>query len=1008
MQVLNLQSLRFFPIIVAVGLAGVAPQGHATEEFAAKVAPLLARRCLQCHNPADRKGGLDLTESKAAQAGGESGKVLVAGKPDDSPLWLKVNENEMPPKKPLSKDEKATLRAWITSGAHWGTGPIDRFQYTTDDRAGYDWWSLQPIRRPEPPKTADENWPRNAIDRFVLSKLESKSLSPAPLADKHTQIRRLSFDLLGLPPDPAELSAFVADASPEAYARLVDRMLRSPHYGERWARHWLDVVRFGESQGFERDKHRPDSWHYRDWVIEALNNDMPFDEFVRLQLAGDVLAPNDPTAVIATGFLVAGPWDEVGQTQQSEAMKAVVRADELEDLAAGVGQGFLGLTVNCARCHDHKFDPITAVDYYRFISCLSGIRHGDRESLSKTGQATADARRDALKPRLDKLLMELQAVDAPARNRVIAAKNVKPRPVVAVPRPIARWDFTKGLEDQIGKAHCKLHGAARRDATGLILDGKDGYAASEPLEPRLYGKTLEAWVKLTDLGQKGGGVLSIQSLDGNIFDAIVFGEREPGRWMAGSNGYQRYKSFDAPEETEANQRFVQLAIVYRVDFGVQCFRDGKPYGSVYEAPAVQSFDGGKSQAVFGLRHSPVGGGKMLAGTIARAQLYDVALAPEQVAKSAGATPDEPTDDEVLAQLTFAERARRNRLLRDISQLRMKQGLLSGGPAYAVSPQQPPVTKVQHRGNPGKTGGMVKPGGIAVVRAADPEFQLPADAPEAQRRLQLARWITDPNNPLTARVIVNRLWHYHFGVGLVDTPNDFGFNGGRPSHPELLDWLTSELICNRWSLKQLHRAIVMSATYRQSSRHDPRAAKVDADNRLLWRKSPMRLEAESLRDAMLSVAAALNPTMGGQGFQDYRTFTSNTQFYEQIDPVGFAFQRRSIYRTWIRSGRNKFLDVFDCPDPSTATPKRAVTTTPLQALSLLNNSFVLRTANRFADRLREECGDDPARQLLRAYELAYARTPDDEELRQVQPFIAQHGLPAFCRVIFNSNEFLYVD
>jgi hypothetical protein len=319
-----------------------------------------------------------------------------------------------------------------------------------------------------------------------------------------------------------------------------------------------------------------------------------------------------------------------------------------------------------------------------------------------------------------------------------------------------------------------------------------------------------------------------------------------------------------------------------------------------------------------------------------------------------------------------------------------------------------VTRILLRGSTASPGDIVAAAGISSLKGTHADFGLAPDASEADCRRALAQWITDAHNPLFARVIVNRLWHYHFGAGIVDTPNDFGFNGGRPSHPELLDYLAGHLIENGWSLKKLHRLIVTSATYRQESRPREDGQRVDAANRLLWRKSPLRLEAEELRDAMLSVAGQLNPQVGGPPFEDFKTFTQNSQFYEMLDPVGHEYHRRTIYRTWLRSGRQSLLDVFDCPDPSTTAPKRAVTTTPVQSLGLLNNSFVLRMADRLAERVRGDVGDDAAAQLQRVWRLAYGRSPQESELDVAARFIDRHGLPALCRIAFNSNEFLYID
>jgi hypothetical protein len=495
--------------------------------------------------------------------------------------------------------------------------------------------------------------------------------------------------------------------------------------------------------------------------------------------------------------------------------------------------------------------------------------------------------------------------------------------------------------------------------------------------------------------------------------------------MAGSNGYSRTQSFHGPAETEADHSAVQIVIVYDSDRTIACYRNGKRYGAPYTAPALATFEAGKSQVLFGLRHSPAGDDRFLAGAIDRAALYDKALSPDEVAALAGVASDVVTEDQILAEMSPDDLHRRVKLVFELSRVRSEISLDAGGKVYAVVPGMPPPTFVLDRGNPAQKREAAIPGAIKSVSGVTPDFGLGGAASDAERRRRLADWITDHHNPLTPRVIANRLWHYHFGAGIVDTPNDFGFNGGRPSHPDLLDWLASELIEPQisdakirdpksniqnprpWSLKHLHRLIVTSAAYRQSSRSSARAAKVDAGNRYLWRKSPQRLEAEALRDTMLVVAGEMNPMVGGPGFHDFRTFTFNSQFYEPVDPVGYAFNRRTVYRTWVRSGRNEFLDVFDCPDPSTTAPKRAVTTTPLQALALLNNSFTLRMAERLAARTeREARGLD--HQIARIYDLAFNRKPEPEELVEAKTFVATHDLAALCRVIFNTNEFLYVD
>ena len=1017
-------------IALTAGLAVAADEPKQT--FDREVAPLLVRRCLDCHNGAEKKGMLDLSRVESATKGGESGAAIVPNKAAESLLWQRVRDGEMPPKKPLPKEEVELLRRWIDGGAKWGTSPIDPFAFTTSARAGYDWWSLQPVQRPVVPdlKSQISNFKseisnlkieiRNPIDHFVWKKLADEGLSPSQPAENRTLIRRLSFDLLGLPPTPQEMTAFEKDDSPQAYAKLVDRLLESPHFGERWTRHWLDIIRFGESQGFERDKLRTNSWRFRNWVVSAFNRDLPYDEFVRLQLAGDVLRPDDPEAVIATGFLVAGAYDDVGQTQQSAAMRAVVRQDEMEDYVSTVGETFLGLTVHCARCHDHKFDPIPTRDYYRLSAVLAGVRHGERDvpAGDDTWRASQQKIVADLNRELNSVTARLAEIEAETRQTILAERRGRETRAerdkkVPPPQPVARWEFNDDLKDSLGELHVTANGAKLKDGA-LLVNGRVAFAATAPLKKPIKEKTLEVWLKLDHLNQTGGGAITIQTLDGGTFDSIVFAEREPKRWMAGSNGFVRTQSFQALEETESDQQVVHLAIVYDADGTITGYRNGQLYGQPYKSNGPITFEAEKAQILFGLRHSPVGGGTMLAAAIDRAALYDRALTSAEVAASAGVLTDVIAERELLARLPESVKTERTQRKFESEHLRKQLVRASENRVYAVAPKNPEATHLLLRGNPASPAEEVTGGGITAISRQPPaisrnetafEFTLPKDASDADRRKALASWITDSRNPLLARVIVNRLWHYHFGVGIVDSPSDFGFNGGRPSHPELLDWLAAELMDHGWSLKHIHWLIVSSATYRQSSRPRVDAANKDAGNRLLWRKSPQRLDAETLRDAVLSVAGELNPTVGGPGYHDFTTFTFNSQFYDIVDPVGVSFQRRSLYRTWVRSGRNPFLEVLDCPDPSTKTPRRAVTTTPLQALSLLNNSFMLRMSERLADKLRREATDQKIAQLV---EQVLGRKTSAAEAVELRAFAAQHGWPALVRVLFNSNEFLYVE
>ena len=963
-------------------------------DFDKQVAPLLAGRCLECHRGNEAKGKLDLSRHKSAMEGGESGAAIVAGKPADSLLWQRIEADEMPPKHPLPPDERAILKQWLASGAKWGADPIDPFRYTTAARAGVDWWSLQKLSRPHVPTVKNSAWAKNAIDHFVLAKLDAAGLTPSPTASDAALQRRVAFDLVGLP-----TTAFPGD-QPGYYPALVDALLRSHHYGERWARHWLDVAHFGESDGFEFDRMRPHAWRYRDWVIDALNRDLPYDEFARLQIAGDILRPTDPEAVVATGFLVGGSHDSL--LPRGEVMQMIMRQDELEDLVAVVGQTFLGLTVNCARCHDHKFDPIRQEDYYRLAASLAGVKRGNRDiPLPPPADLLAQH---------EKAAAELEPLVAAAQAAALAARKAGQATQQPVPQPIARWNFDKDLRDSVGTLHGLAQGAAVLENGALVLDGKSAFVSTRALSQDLTEKTLEAWVQLDSLTQRGGGLFGVETADGKTFDTIVFGEREPKRWIAGSNNFRRTISLmNAADEAAAAERFVHLAVVYQADGQIQMYREGQPYGDAYQSTMPIRFEAGNSGLLFGLRHSPAAKGKFLAAKIDRARLYDRALSADEIAASAGTVSSHVSEAELLATLAGDARERYVHLKAEVARLAAELQTYRDRQTYAVTPQKAPVVQLLNRGNVQEPGKEIAPSGMEALACSEPDFHLPPNATDAERRTRLAEWVASDRNPLFARTIVNRVWQHHFGRGLVETPNDLGFSGGPASHPELLDWLACELIERRWSLKDLHRLIVASATYQQASRPRDECLAIDADNRLLWRYSPRRLEAEAVRDGMLALAGQLNPAPGGPSYMDFQPFVhKNTQYYEPLDPVGAEFNRRSVYRFWARGGRNPLLDTFDCPDPSTIVPRRGSTTTPLQALSLMNNSFTLRMADHFAERLARERPAAAKAQVQRAFELAYGEAVSEPELRAAQQFVATHGLAAFCRVLLNTNGFLYVN
>ena len=737
------QLTQFLAMIVLVASSTL----RADVTFRDQVAPLLERRCLNCHNESDRKGDFSLQTSQQLRDSG----FVEPGNPDESQLIRVVvaeSHGERPamPKdgSPLTDEEVGALRQWIAAGAEW---PPD-FRLTEPKVEDFDWWSLRPLMAVQPPvfnDTAALNWIRTPVDAFVLSRLRDESLAPSQEADRRTLIRRVTFDLIGLPPTREEIDSFINDSSPDAYERVVNRLLMSPHYGERWARHWLDVVRYADTCGYDKDKLRPNAWPYRDYVIRSFNDDKPYTRFVQEQIAGDVLFPGEPDGILGLGFIAAGPWDFIGHVEVSESKidGMVARNLDRDDMVTGALNTFCSATIQCARCHNHKFDPFTQQHYY-----------------------------------------------------------------------------------------------------------------------------------------------SLQS----VFAAVDRAER-----------------------------------IYDTD------------------PVIET------------------------------KRQELAL---------------PSGRMVYAAATHFE----------------KQG------NFRPTEGKPRPVKLLHRGNETQPGDEVRPGTIPLKANDVWEFQLPIDHSEADRRAALARWMTNVDHPLTWRSIVNRVWQYHFGGAIVDSPNDFGRMGQLPSHPALLDWLAVEFRDHGQSFKTLHRLIVSSAVYRQTSMNNPAAETVDAANRLLWRMNRRRLEAEEIRDSVLVVSGKLNPEMGGPGFFLFeleKPEHSPHYEYNKFDPDDVRSHRRSVYRFIVRSQPDPFMTTLDCADSSQSTPRRHETQTALQALSLLNNRFTLTMARHFSKRL-ESVSDSTDKRVDYAFQLLTGRTPSLEERVQLTTYADQHGLPALCRLLFNLSEFVFVD
>ncbi len=969
------------------------------ESMESAVAKVLSQNCLECHSGPKPAENFDLSQPDLAARGPD-----LNGDPTTSDFWQKVSSGEMPPETELPDEDRQILERWIMAGAPWKIGAIDPLELTTAKRAGRDWWSLQPIEQPAIPAVDASHRVRNPVDAFLLAELERHHLSYSAPARPRALVRRLYFDLTGLPPPPEAIQAFEQDPSEAAYAAIVDRLLDSPEYGERWARHWLDVVRYGESDGFERNAPREHMWHYRDWVIQAFNDDMPFDEFARRQLAGDWLTSDPLKGMAATGYLVAGVHNTV--VGSSKTMQLLARQDELEDLVGSVGQTFLGLTLNCARCHDHKFDPITQQEYYQLVATFAGVNHGLKQTRARRDQREIDR----LTIRRESVQNELRQLELPARESILAKRNQNRGVPQSLAEPILRWSFDRGPSDEVRSLVATLQGNARLESDGLVLDGVGDYAITDPLPLDLREKTLEVWLSLNDLNQQGGAAISIETSDGSVFDAVVFGEREPQMWMAGSNGFVRTQSLGGAQETSSPEDVVHVALTYSSAGTISCYRNGELYGAPYQTSEPPVYASGSSRILFGLRHSPAGGNKFFGGKLLRAQVYDRVLTPGEIADSFHTGGAFVGESELIAGLDQAALAKRQRLIVELQatseRLRKieRESLVS---VYTHTSNRPEPTYFLPRGDVSQPAEEVSPGTTRAIAAVDSDFRLNNESADGPRRLALAHWVTDSNNPLVRRVIVNRLWQYHFGRGLVANASDFGFNGGMPTHPHLLEWLSCELERQQYRLKPMHRLLVTSNAYRQSSELNSRAWTIDADNRLLWRKAPTRLEAEIIRDSMLAIAGKLNPQRGGPSFRDVAIIDQNngTTYYTEIDQEDPQLNRRTIYRFSPRGGRSALLDTLDCPDPSTAAPRRSVTTTPLQALSLLNSPFVLRMSDAFATRVETRFPQDARSQIEWMFQLVYSRAPAAEEFEGARRLLDKHGVAALARALFNSSEFV---
>ncbi|MBX7104138.1 MAG: PSD1 and planctomycete cytochrome C domain-containing protein [Gemmataceae bacterium] len=817
--------LAFLTFVLA--LAGPAR----AEDFAVyekDVLPLLKQHCYKCHGDGKIKAGLRLTGRDALRKGGDSGPAIDEKNPAKSLLLKAINYKdglEMPPTGKLPAKDIETITKWVQAGAAMPAAAAAAADpHAAPKSDGKDYWAYQPVRPVAPPKVAKADWVRNPIDAFILAKLEGKGLAPNPPADPAALVRRLSYDLTGLPPTPAEVDAFVAAHKADARAAtaaLVDRLLASPHYGEKWGRHWLDVVRFAETNGYERDGEKPNAWRYRDYVIRSFNADKPYDQFVREQLAGDEMPGSDPDPIIATGFYRLGLWDD----EPADPLQALF--DGYDDYVTTTGQAFLGMTVNCCRCHDHKIDPLPQADYYRLAAFFRDIR-----PFSDSRDVRSKFNLTDISPPEQKRVYEAELTERQRRKEALKAEM----------KPI-----------------------------------EDAAIAQMPPEDQL---------KVQD-GKR---------------DEVV---RKIGKFLP---------EVEKPRYTKLKAEFDALA--------------KKPMPAREMALSVNNCDA-----------------------------------------------------------------------------------------------RPKPMHVMIRGNPHARGAEVVPGFPKVFSTPDPVIPTPGpDAKTSGRRTVLARWITEPTNPMTARVMVNRVWGWHFGRGIVGTPSDFGKFGEAPTHPELLDWLAGEFVRNGWSVKQLHRTILLSNTYLQSARANPAAAKVDPANHLLARFPMRRLLAEEVRDSILEVGGKLNRATYGKSI--YPPIPKEVLAGQSVPGEGWhtsppeQANRRSVYVFVKRSLQLPILATHDQADTDGSCPVRYTTTVPTQALGMLNGAFLQESAAALMARLEKEHAGDRAAQVRAAIRLTTGRAPANEEVAADLKFIdrlkserslsPEAAMKQYCLLALNANEFVYLD
>lgn len=1079
-------------------------------DFEQDILPILSAKCHDCHSADVQEGNLRLDRKASLLRGGDSGEPGIAiGKSGESHLIRLVAGLEadlrMPPDESdaLTDEQIGLLRAWVDQGATWpGPGGVVEEEKLTSDH-----WAFQPVQPVEvPPASGD--WAKNPIDHFILAKLHEKGLSPNPPADRHTLIRRMSLDVLGLPVEPEAVDKFVQQEDPSAVDPLIESLLASRHYGERWATHWLDLVRFAETYGFETNRERPNAWHYRDYVIDSLNADKPYDQFVREQIAGDNFGNR-----IGLGYLVAGPYDMVKSPDIN--LTLMQRQNELDDMINTTSTTFLGLTVGCARCHNHKFDPILQTDYYSMQAIFAGVQHADMQ-LPLTERQQREA--DSLRQKIASLEQQLSAYIRPHETGQFVLIDDAVEDAGNLVKPLATLAGKGVNHPGTERGQADDPGDANRNSN--VSGGKYSWWKHKPDEPvlawlpRVEGEyrvwlswgcgydthcqdaryvidrdgdpsTRDDWEVIAIVNQQqfaeGEVELRRQPMWSGFFNASVanFDANDQILLVGGKTGTALTADVLLLEKVSDPKSKAPTKPVFReavqatgnvekipptpakfVRFVIEATNGGQPC-----LDELAIFSGGKNVALASEGGKPTASGSLngypihklehindgqysnrrswiadsvngawvqielaeafpidriewardregqYADRLAIGYRIETSLDGAQWSTVAGSSDRLPLAsplpsgegmyrfDHLAEDEAIAARA----LLGDLKIARTELESVTAQPTvYAGRYVQPGPTHRLYRGEAQAKREEVAPNAPAIFT----NLQLAKDSPESERRKKLAEWIASPENPLTARVLVNRIWQFHFGRGLVDTPSDFGEAGVPPTHPQLLDWLAGELVRSGWSMKHIHRLILSSATYQQSSRPQEEALKVDGSTRLLWRYPPRRLEAEPIRDSILAASGVLDLKKGGPGFSAFEVEAENVRHYHPKKSFGPEDWRRMVYMTKVRMEKDAVFGLFDCPDAATSVAQRSRSTTPLQALNLFNSTFLLQQADLFAQRLEGE-GATADERIKRAFEICYARQPSTDELNASRTFVEQQGLAAFCRALLNSNEFLFI-